>query len=507
MLAIPLILCSAAAVTVSKLLPDKYRSETLIMLIPQRIPDSYVKSTVTSDIQDRLATLEDQILSRSRLERIILDLDLYQSLRHTLPMEDVVQRMRGDIIPKVEGKESFRLSYVSEDAKTAQKTTERLASLFIEENLRDRENQAEDTNQFLDSQLEDARRRLVENEKRLEAYRSRYSGELPSQADANLQAIKNAQTQLQNSADASDRARERRLLLERQLIALQSDPVAVVPVPVPQGPAGEPPIQPAAQQLQAARSRLQVLLSHYKPDHPDVRTTERAIRDLEVKVKAEAVAAHSQAADPSPAAPEAPLSTAEILRQKRMRDLSAEIGDIDRQLADKQEQERQLRDLIAGYQTKLDVVPKRESELVELTRDYTTLQTTYQSLLAKREDSKIAANLERRNIGEQFKVLDPARLPERPFSPNRPLIAAGGVVAGLSIGVLLTGFLEYRDSTLKSEHDVVRLLDLPVLALVPLMISKAERRTRRRRWLFGGIAAVMVLLVGAAAIVMWRVRI
>ena len=149
------------------------------MLFPQRIPDSYVKSTVTANIEDRLATLQDQILSRSRLERIILDLGPVPAVASKLPMEDVVQRMRKDIDVKVEGKDSFRVTYISQDAGTAQKTTERLASLFIEENLRDRENLAEDTNQFLDSQLEDARRRLVENEKKLEEYRSRYSGELP----------------------------------------------------------------------------------------------------------------------------------------------------------------------------------------------------------------------------------------------------------------------------------------------------------------------------------------
>jgi len=276
---------------------------------------------------------------------------------------------------------------------------------------------------------------------------------------------------------------------------------------VPPVAASEPQSQPAEQQLQAAQSRLQLLLSHFKPDHPDVRATERAIRDLEVKVKEEAGTVRSKPAVALPDAAEAPLSPAEALRQKRIRDLDAEIGDIDRQLADKQEQEQRLRALIAGYQTKLDVVPKRESELVELTRDYTTLQTTYQSLLGKREDSKIAANLERRNIGEQFKVLDPARLPERPFSPKRSLIAAGGVAVGLALGMLVTFFLEYRDSTLKSENDVVRLFDLPVLALVPVMLSTKERRARRRRRLFGGLSAVVVLLGStAAALVMWRLR-
>src|SRR5882762_3236206 len=201
LIVIPLVLGSATGYAIGSYLPNRYRSETLIMIVPQQIPDSYVKSTVSAKIEDRLATLSSQILTRSRLERIILDLNLYVSLRRTLPMEDVVERMRRDIDPiKIEGREaaSFRISYVNEDARTAQKATERLASLFIEENLRDRENLAENTNQFLDSQLEDAKRRLVEHEKKLEEYRSRFGGELPSQAGSNLQAVQNLQVQVQS---------------------------------------------------------------------------------------------------------------------------------------------------------------------------------------------------------------------------------------------------------------------------------------------------------------------
>ncbi|OFV93306.1 MAG: hypothetical protein A3G76_03980 [Acidobacteria bacterium RIFCSPLOWO2_12_FULL_65_11] len=491
---IPLVVCAAAGAAIGSRLPNRYRSETLIMLVPQRIPDSYVRSTVTSRIEDRLATLQEQLLSRSRLERIILDLDLYSALRRTLPMEDVVQRMRSDIDPiRIEGRESFRISYVNQDARTAQKTTERLASLFIEENLRDRENLAEDTNQFLESQLEDAKRRLVEYEKKLEEYRSRYGGELPSQATANLQAIQNLQTQLRSLAEATDRARERRLLLERQMVDLQSDPLAIAAV-TPTGAQGAP--QSTAQQLQAAQARLELLLSHATPDHPDVRTLQRSIRDLDAKLAAEG----SQPADGE--VPETPVTPTEALRQKRIRDLKADIADIDRQLAEKQGQDEQLRKVIAQYEARLAALPRRESDLVELTRDYATLQTAYQALLAKREDAKIAANLERRNIGEQFRVLDPARIPERPFSPIRWQIDLMGAASGLMIGLLFVGLREYRDSSFKTEDEVTRVLSLPVLALVPTMISTVERETRRRRALLAGGVAVLVL--GSAAIAFWR---
>jgi polysaccharide chain length determinant protein (PEP-CTERM system associated) len=484
------------AAVVSKVLPNQYQSTTVIMLVRQRIPDSYVKTTVTERIEDRLASLQEQILSRSRLERIILDLNLYEPLRRKLPMEDVVQRMRDYIKIKTEGKESFRVTYESRDARTAQKTTERLASLFIEENLRDRENVAEDTNQFLDSQLEDAKRRLLEHEQKLENYKRRYSGELPSQAVTNLQAVQNAQTQLQTIAESSDRARERRLLLERQVIDLQTpDPLIVMATPSAPPPNSSGSLE---QQLQNAKTRLQELLTRDKPDHPDVREVQRQIRDLESKL----------ALDVSKPATviEQPVSAPERLRQQRVRELKAQIEEIDRQIAQKQEEDRQLRAVIADYQSKLEAVPKRESDLVELTRDYTTLQTSYQELLKKREESKIAANLERRNIGEQFKVLDPARIPERPFSPNRLVINLAGAGAGLVVGLVLIGLLEYRDVTFRTDEEILRLCQLPVLATVPLMLSRDEVRARRRLRLSVGLGSLLLFAGSLATAILWWPR-
>ena len=498
LIAIPLIVATSIAVVYSKRLPNRYRSETLIMLSPQRIPDSYVKTTVTTRIEDRLASLNDQILSRSRLERIILDLDLYRARREHGAMEDVVQVMRNEIFTKVEGKESFRVSYVSGDAVTAQKVTERLASLFIEENLRDRENVAEDTNRFLDSQLEDAKRRLIEQEKKLEQYRRRYPGQLPSQLQGNLQSIQNAELQRRNLAQATDRERERKIQLERQLADSQA-PEVVAPAPpaagtgTPENLAGGT----TAQQLEAARGSLQLLRLRNKPDHPDVRIMERRIHDLEEKLKAEAQA-------PAGATPET-ITPGEAARQRRVRDLSAQIAAIDRQLREYDAEDRRLSGLIRDYQMKVDAVPTRESELVELTRDYTTIQNSYQSLLAKLEESKMAANLERRNIGEQFRILDPARVPERPFSPDRRTIALTGAGIGLALGFLIVGLLEYRDSSFRTDDDIVRTLALPVIAVVPVMRTKLERRLQRRR-LLGGAAAGLVLVCVAAAAAWWRLR-
>jgi polysaccharide chain length determinant protein (PEP-CTERM system associated) len=494
---VPFLVATICTVIIAQKLPKRYRSETVILVVPQRVPESYVRSTVTTRIEDRLTSLREQIQSRSRLERIIQDFNLYSELRKNLVMEDIIAVMRNDMDIKVERGDAFRVSYVSSDPVTAQKVTERLASLFIEENLRDREVQAEGTNQFLDSQLEEARRRLLEHEKKLENYQRQYSGQLPNQVQANMQAIQSAQLQLQSLTESINRDRDRRLVLERQIADLQT--AAPDPVPVPA--TGElPATASAAQQLEAAEARLRILELRLKPEHPDVKAAKSLIKDLQAKVQAEA------ARQPAIDAVSRPVSTAELQRQTRLRDLQAEMKNLDAQLDAKHQTERQLNGQITSYQGKIDAVPTREAELTELTRDYATLQTAYTTLLAKREDSKVAANLERNQRGEQFKVLDPARVPERPASPNVMKIDIIGAGLGLMMGLTIVGLLEYRDSSFKNEEEVKQLLQLPVLALIPMMASERERRTKRRRLKLLSLGAAVVVVSSAVAILLWRIQ-
>jgi len=499
---VPAVLGVAGSVGVARKIAPLFRSETLIMVVPQRIPDTYVKSTVSQKPEERLSTISDQILSRSRLEPIIMDLNLYPQLRARGIMEDVVQRMRNDAKVLQEGKESIRVSYISTDPKLAQQVTARLAGWVIEENIRYRASVSESANQFLDSQLADAKRRLVEHEKKLEVYRERFAGQLPSQLQGNLQAISNAQLQLQAVSESLNRARERRLMIERQIADAETFPVAASTDPAPPpATADNVAAMTTAQQLELAQNRLAVLKMRLTEDHPDVRTTERTIRDLQAKLEDEAKRAPVSA-------PIKPVSTAEQLRQKRLRDLRGEMQVTEHQIGAGEAEEGRLKRVIGDYQAKVDAVPSRESELVELTRDYSTLQAQYSSLLEKREESKLAANLERNQIGEQFKILDPASLPEKPHNRKQRLtVLAGGSLAGLALGLAIVALLEIRDSSFKVEEDVIRVLTLPVLALVPVIISDAQRRAdlRRRRWL--GIAlGALVLVIGSAAVIAWKLQ-
>ena len=358
----------AAAFGVGRWLPDEYRSEALIMVVPQRIPESYVKATVTERVEDRLAALSERTLSRSRLEQIIVDLNLYKDVRHRETMEETLVRMRKDVKITLNRNDSFLVSYISHDAAEAQKVTERLASLFIQESAQDRESQAENTNQFLDSQLDEAKQRLMDHEKKLELYRRRYSGQLPAQGASNLQVIQSAEAQRQSTADAVNRARERRILIERQLVDLQREaPVLSEQVPGPGGDRLTVLLTPE-QRLASARTALEDARAHKTSEHPDVRAAERRLREIEEELSTRS----SEAPSPS-----AVLDPSEALRQRRIKDLTLQLEDIDLELKEKATADDCLRAVIADYQGRLDAMPTRESELVELTRDYTTLQDMY----------------------------------------------------------------------------------------------------------------------------------
>jgi polysaccharide chain length determinant protein (PEP-CTERM system associated) len=489
---VPFVVISLGTVAVVKRLPNKYRSETTILVVPQRVPDSYVRSTVIATIDDRLRSISEQILSRSRLERIIDSHNLYLEMRQKYSIEDVVARMRSDIkVDPIKGGTTFVIAYTSGDASVARSVTETLATMFIEENVRDRVVLADGTSQFLESQLVDARDRLIVHEKKLEEYREKYAGELPSQLDTNIQIARNAELRVQAIGESINRDRDRKLLQERLLADLQG---AETSAAVAVAAKGEP---TAADELDAAQVALTELKLRLKPEHPDLIRAQRAVVQLQQKVERD-----KGRRQPSEARP-ARLTPAEAAQANKVREVQMEIQNLDRQIAQKEVEQQRLNADIATYQRRIAAVPTHESQMTELMRDYETLQKTYTSLLARREDSKTAADLERRQIGEQFKVIDPAREPARPISPQRPLLYAMGTFVGLALGLGLVGLLEYRDTSLKTEDDVVQMLALPVLALIPTMGTPlADDGSRTRRLVMISCAATIVLFLSAFAV--WK---
>lgn len=491
---LPWVVASLGTVFVVRWIPDAYRSESTIQVVPQRVSENYVRAAVSSKIQERLPVISQQILSRTRLERIIQDFGLYAEDRKTELMEDIVKKMRAAINVAVVKGDAFQVTFVYGEPKTTMRVTERLASLFVEENLRDREVLAEGANQFLDSQLDDARRRLLDHEKKLEEYRRRYAGELPTQVPSNVQSMQSLQSRIQALGESVNRDRDRRLVVERQLADANAEAAVLTGSPVPARGApteAEQAALPAAAQLVAARNALQAMQVRLKPDHPDVRQMKLRIRELEKKAEDEALKTPV-----SPTGEITPTSPAEALRMNRVRDFKREIETLDRDISRKEDQQKQVQATIGDYQRRVDAAPTRESELVALNRDYETLQKIYTSLLSRGEEAKVAANLERRQIGEQFKVIDAARLPEKPFYPTRMNFYGAGVGAGLVLGLALVALIEFRDSSFRTDDDVVTVLALPVLASIPAIVTAAEKRAMRRVRLIAAAASLVVFASG-----------
>lgn len=480
LLLLPLVAGGLGSYVYARQLPDLFQSETTILVVPQSVPEIYVRSTVTTRIEDRLRTITQQILSRTRLEQIVGEFDLYPEERRSLPMEDVVALMRDEVELEVTRSDSFRLAFVYRDPEVAMKVTNRLATLFVEENVKDREILAEGTNKFLEAQLDDARTRLLEQEKRIESYRLQHSGELPSQLQTNLQIIQSTQQQIQALLEAVSRDRDRHSAVERSIADLSIGGPRVDPAPTTS--AAEPLSERSATvQHEAAAARLAELETRLTPAHPDIVRLRRQVADLAAKAAAEQAAETVRASSDTPAPrPTAAMSASERARLSQIAALRTERDALSRQIAQRMKEEEELRRVLNGYQSRVEMVPTREAEMISLTRDYDTVQSSYRALLAKKEDSQIAANLERQQSGEQFKVIDPARVPEAPFSPNRPLIQLLGIVVGISLGLGLAAFLEVRDRTIHSGADVLQVFDLPLLAVVPLVEAQQPGRWWRR---------------------------
>lgn len=504
---VPFVLATAATVLVSRSLPNRYRSETLMLVVPQRVPESYVRATVTTRLEDRLRSIQQQILSRTTLEQIIRDADLYPELRKRLPMEDVVELMRADVKVETVRGDAFRVTFTSESPKKAMEVAARLSSAFVAESKTDRKALATSTTEFLQSQLEDSKRRLVEAEKRKAEFQRLHAGALPSEQASNLTVLHNLELQVQALLDSINRDRDRRLFLERALADFEAEapaPPAAAAVSAPADPAGGVAGATPADQLEAARKTLRSLEVRLKPEHPDVVFMKRVIRDLEAKVAAEASAGSENRAAKQGESPARTRTPEELAVQRRIQETRQELANVEVQLASKGEEEKRLRGRIAALQARVSATPGLEAEYTSITRDYETLQSGYATLLGKHEDAKAAAALEDLQIGEQFKLLDPARLPESPFSPNRFLINLMGALAGLGVGLGLVGFIEYRDNTLKTEEDVLLVLSIPVLAAIPPIETSHDRARQKRRRMIG-LAGSAALLILGSAVVVWAV--
>jgi polysaccharide chain length determinant protein (PEP-CTERM system associated) len=506
LITIPPLVTLLPALVYSSRIPDVYQSDMLIAIDPQRVPDAFVRSTVTLGADVRMQAISVHVRSRTNLQAMIEEHNLYPEERRLMPMEDVVQKMSDNIAVSMErsrdqmGRDvpnAFHVQFTHPDPNVAARVTQQLGSLFVEQNSRDRGALANATNRFLDTQLAESRARLVEQEQRLEAFRQKHGKSLPTQMLANLQALQSTQLQVQSVVESIARDRDRKLLLERMLREAESAVLTVEPVALtPAAPGSAAAVVPATpeQQLAAAKALLASLQLKYRDDHPDVIRTRRVIETLQPQVKT--------AEDGS--APASAMTQAQLQRRERLTQMAAEIESLDRQIAFRTGEEKRLRSEIEEYQRRVEAVPGLESEWISLTRDYDTQQLAYKELLAKSGAAKVAVDLEEQQIGEHFRIVDPATVPVHPLPSIRGRVNAAGLGIGLIFGFAVAALLEVMDTSYRSAADVNDVLSMPVLASIPYVETGGERRRRLGRT----VALAGIGLVGAvgAGYLVWSLK-
>ncbi len=482
-----------------KNLPKIYRTSTLILVQPQKIPESYVRTTITASISDQLSTISQEILSRTRLERIIQDVNPYPDLKDTVPAEDIVEKMRRSIEVNLQsrspngGQNAFSISFEGEDPKMITIVTNQLASLFIQEHLKVRELQAEGTSSFLMRELAVVEKELLRKERDLKAFRERNMGKLPQQLEANLGIFGRLQQQLQTTHMTLKTAEDRVMILQSQMEQLKKSvtpPHSLLPsgkrIVSEREPVPEKVENPLNAQLNQLKRELKNARSRYTENHPDIMELKRKIETLEPEALAEKEGTQREARQRQKRAQEERRTESEpvqvppdpmterLLLPYREQYTSARL-EVERIKAE----EVKLKEDILLYQKRIEDTPKLEQELLSLNRDYDLLKATYQSLMDKKIQSQMAENLERKQQGEQFKVLDPARFPERPIKPDRNRILLMGMGIGFLVGMGLAWFRESLDQTFHLEEDLEADLGLPILAIIPNL--REEKSLARRR--------------------------
>ena len=483
---IPFLLSILIGIGLSLKLPKVYRASTLILVQRQRVPTSYVQEIVSIDVEDRIRTITQQISSWTNLEKVIKEFNLYNEPGRHMFMEDKIQSLRKRIKVDVSGggrrgANAFEIFFTGKHPKQAAEVANTLASYFITENLKLREDQAIGTSEFLTDELETIRRRLLEKEEGLKRYRKRYMGGLPEQLETNLRILERIQQQLVTNQENLREIENRKLLVQQQI----SDAAEMRRAHEAPAEAEGEGAQPTT--LDQLKTQLASLEAKYTQRHPDVIRLKERISDLESKQKSDL--------DEGQEVPEARgMTQAEINLANQLREIELQIKNLKSEAA-------QLHSQMKGYQTQVENTPKREQELMSLNRDYRNIQETYNSLLSRKLEAEIAANLEKKQKGEQFRILDPAKTPIRPFKPDKKLILLIAMALGLALGCGLAYLRETADTSFRRPEDIEELLQIPIIASLPFAFNARELRSLKRKKILTVVSVGLTFLFLGVVIV------
>ena len=510
---------ATAVVSVVAWLPNLYQSSALVLVERQQVPEEFVRSTVTSAIETRLQTINQEILSRSRLEQLISRFGLYPDLRRRVSPEEVIERMRRDIQLELRGAEqkgaehrstiAFALSYRGSDPQTVAQVTNTLASFYIEENLKVRERQAAGTADFLKIQLDQVKVKLDQEEKQVSEFKKTYVGELPQEMEVNLATLERLNNELRLNGDNQMRALERREALLRQIAEFTPKPakdgttgdtaaMSAAPYGLPPAPQ-----DPTAVRLARLRQELAELKTRFSDKYPDIirlkadiADTEKELADKRVREAEENPATGAPMARPA-GPPVAALGQGPNPLEAYLFQTRQAIAQVDSELKLLKVEESRLQTAIQGYQQRVHDTPLREQQYKELARDYDSTRELYASLLKRLAESQIAESMEQRQKGEQFRVIDPALPSDKPIAPDRGRLLGAGFALALGAALGVVFLVEHLDSGFHTVDDLRGFTTVPILASIPRIVTSSDTRRSRRRFRLAAAGAVIGLAVVA----------
>jgi polysaccharide chain length determinant protein (PEP-CTERM system associated) len=508
---LPFLFVLTAAVSLAVFLPSLWTSRAVVLVNRQAIPERFVTSTVQADIEARLLTLSQEILSAERLTQIARQYGLYRRARST---DDLVDRMRKDIRIellddlKSRGRENrsflFTVSYTAANPVVAADVANTLASLYSEENGRMREEQAASTSEFLGGQLREVRERLQAQERAITTYKEKHLGELPEQKEVNLRTLERLQQQLQIAHETNRRATERRQMLTNALGEIDTTVAMTTP-----GGAGlsVTPADTAAARVNLLRQELAMAQTRFSDKYPDVVQLKEQIRVLEQKVEAEKQAQlAAQNALPKAVASPPKRNGRELRTPPENAYVQSLMTQLDQSIVEAKTSAEEVNNInaqIGVYTRRLENTPKREQELAVLTRDYDTTRDLFKSLLAKHGEADIASELEQRQKGEHFRVIEPARLPERPTGPSRFRLLLVGLALALGASGAAVLIAEQVDTSFRRIDEVRSTLPMPVLSAIPRITTEHDRlrSLRHRRLATAAVGFGLFIVAGTSFVI------
>lgn len=439
-----------------RVMPSIYESTATVLVERQRAPERLVGPSAASELETRLRTVSEQILSRSQLEQVITQFDLYPDLRRRTTPEMVVERMRRDI--QLQFKEvrqstgldatiAFALRYRGRDPETVAQVTNALAALYVSENARMRAQQTTGATEILAAQLADVKRQIEEQERRIGDFKTRHTGDLPEQQAANLAALERLNAQVRVVIDRELRAQERRDELVRRETEIPTS-------------AGDT----IAARLAKLRQDLATLRIQYTEEHPEVARVKQEIAALESQLAAQGNKHSVPMEDP-------------VVRQLKVSRAAAEA-----ELTALSKEEQTLRRAIATYEQRIENAPRMERELQQLSRDYAGTRELYQTLLQRYENAKLAERIDQGTQGEQFTILDSAVASPQPVAPKRFRLLLMGLMVSFGAAVGAAMLAEALDTSFHSVDDVRAFTRVPVLVSIPPIVTAADLRWRRLKF-------------------------